>query len=128
MPKARIRPTGPMRSPVASPGADKRQAPKGAQESQPLPGFDPSYAIVEPIAPPPVAREAVAAVPPPVVETPEPVVPDRWQLLASATSRCERENPIAGLLCKERARLQYCEGYWGTAPQCPASAASSNTR
>jgi len=111
--------------PSALPVAEKRPTPKPVQQNLPLPGFDPSYVIVEPTAPP-VARE-VAAVPP-VVEMPEPVVPDRWQLLASAMSRCERENPIGGFLCKERARLQYCEGHWGSAPQCPASVASSNTR
>ncbi len=105
------------------------QEPKQPREVQPLPAYEASYAIAAPVAPPASASDAVAAPPPPlVVETPEPVAPDRWQLLASATSRCERENPIAGLLCKERARLQYCEGYWGTAPQCPGSVANNNTR
>jgi hypothetical protein len=56
------------------------------------------------------------------------VAPDRWAQLSSALSRCERENLIAGLVCKERARLQYCEGEWGTLPQCPAAVASLNTR
>ena len=54
--------------------------------------------------------------------------PDRWQLLASALSRCERENAVVGLFCKERARLQYCDGQWGAAPQCPVGVASNNTR
>ena len=43
-------------------------------------------------------------------------------------SRCERENLLAGFVCKERARLQYCEGHWGEAPQCPSGALSNNTR
>jgi hypothetical protein len=114
-------------SSAATVPADKRPVRESKKEIQPLPAFDPSYTIAEPIAPPPSAAEAVV-VPPPVVAEPEPAAPDRWQLLASATSRCEREGLIAGLLCKERARLQYCEGYWGTVPQCTASAASSNTR
>ena len=53
---------------------------------------------------------------------------DRWQQLVSAQLRCERENVIAGFVCKERARLQYCEGEWGAAPQCPVAVLSLNTR
>ena len=74
---------------------------------------------------PPAAVAPVAAAP---AALPEPMAPDRWQQLASALSSCERENVIAGLVCKERARLQYCEGEWGAAPQCPAAVASLNTR
>jgi hypothetical protein len=74
---------------------------------------------------PAVAPLAVAAAPAALAE---PVAPDRWAQLSSALSRCERENLIAGLVCKERARLQYCEGEWGTLPQCPAAVASLNTR
>ena len=70
-----------------------------------------------------------AAVPAPqeVRDAPEPV-PDRQQLLAAALSRCERENAVVGLFCKERARLQYCDGQWGATPQCPVGVASNNTR
>ena len=83
------------------------------------------------------ARNVSAAAPPPAVDPaavvaaealPEPVVPDRWQQLASALSRCERENVITGLICKERVRIQYCDGEWGAAPQCPAAVVSLNTR
>ena len=56
----------------------------------------------------------------------EPAAPDRWEQLASAQSSCDRENVIAGLVCKERVRLQFCEGEWGVAPQCPM--AMLNTR
>jgi len=48
--------------------------------------------------------------------------------LTAAMSRCERENVLVGVVCKERARLQYCEGHWGDAPQCPSSGPSNNTR
>jgi hypothetical protein len=72
---------------------------------------------------------AIAAVPAPaeVQQAPEPL-PDRQQSLAAALSSCERENAIVGLFCKERARLQYCDGQWGAAPQCPVGVASNNTR
>ena len=70
---------------------------------------------------------AAAPVPAEVKPVPEPV-PDRLQLLAAALSNCERENAVAGLFCKERARLQFCDGQWGAAPQCPVGVASNNTR
>jgi hypothetical protein len=59
---------------------------------------------------------------------PEPIAPDRFAQFAAALARCEGENVIAALVCKERARLQYCEGEWGVAAQCPAAMASLNTR
>ena len=72
-----------------------------------------------------VADTGAAATAP---ETQAPPTPDRLQLLAAAVARCERENVLVGLFCKERARLQYCEGQWGDAPQCPSVALSKNTR
>ena len=76
-----------------------------------------------------VTGETVAALPAvPVMQTQEPSTPDRWQLLTAAMSRCERENVLVGVVCKERARLQYCESHWGDAPQCPSSGPSNNTR
>ena len=75
--------------------------------------------------PTPLAAMPVAAAPATLAE---PLSPNRWQQLAAALFLCERENVIAGLVCKERARLQYCEGEWGAAPQCPAAVLSLNTR
>jgi hypothetical protein len=81
--------------------------------------------------PMPVQDGGMAAAPAPapqeVRDAPEPVA-DRQQLLAAAFSRCERENAVVGLFCKERARLQYCDGQWGAAPLCPVGVASNNTR
>jgi hypothetical protein len=53
--------------------------------------------------------------PPPVKETP----PDRWQLLADALVKCENETFLANVICVQRARWQYCDGYWGKVAQCP---------
>jgi len=53
---------------------------------------------------------------------------DRQQVMAAALSRCERENFLAGFLCKERARLQFCDGQWGEVPQCPSGVRSDNVR
>ncbi len=75
------------------------------------------------VAPVPVAARLVATPP-----LPESIAADRLQQFASALGRCELENVIVGLVCKERARLQYCEGAWGAAPECPVAIVSLNTR
>ena len=76
--------------------------------------------------PAPAAAPVPVAVATPAL--PESMAPDRVAQRAFALARCERENVIAGLVCKERARLQYCEGDWGVAPECAAAVASLNTR
>jgi hypothetical protein len=75
----------------------------------------------DPVAEP--APEPVATVIEPVAMAPaaklEPVVTDRWQLLAQEVARCG--GGLGGLLCGERARWQYCDGYWGKVAQCPGA-------
>jgi hypothetical protein len=58
----------------------------------------------------------------------EPAVPDRWQSMNEALARCSRENFLAGIVCGERARLQYCDGFWGQVPQCRGASRSENAR
>jgi hypothetical protein len=79
---------------------------------------------------PVAAVAAMRAVPVAVAAPPsaEPTAPDRFEQLAFALGRCEHENVIVGLVCKERARIQYCEGEWGVQPQCPVAVVSLNTR
>jgi hypothetical protein len=55
------------------------------------------------------------------VAAPEPVVPDRWQLLSDAIARCASEGPLGELICVQRARWQHCDGYWGKVAQCPGA-------
>jgi len=76
---------------------------------------DPPEAVVTP--PPP---EIIAAAPPP---PPRPV-PDRWQNMREALVQCDREGVIGGLICGQRVRIQYCEGYWGKVAQCPGAVAT----
>lgn len=75
-----------------------------------------------------LATPAVMAVAATSPAASQPQDSERWQQFLSALSRCERENVITGLVCKERARLQYCDGEWGGSPQCPVAVASLNTR
>ena len=53
---------------------------------------------------------------------------DRRQVMAAALSRCERENFLAGFVCKERAWLKFCDGQWGEEPQCPSGVRANNAR
>jgi len=62
-------------------------------------------------APAPVV---VAAAPPPVVRP-----PDQMQLLAQAFAQCPTDGLLARMVCEQKARVQYCDGYWGQAPLCP---------
>ena len=50
----------------------------------------------------------------------EAPAPDRWQVMADQVARCGRESFLAGVICEQRVRLKYCEGYWGVAAQCPS--------
>jgi len=70
-------------------------------------------------------------VPPKVVQAPTPVhraaapaaarAVDRWQRLDDELARCTREDFITRVICGQRVRFRYCDGYWGKVPQCPGN-------
>jgi hypothetical protein len=123
---AQIEWTVPPVSPVRSPGALSGRKPvRDTRTPDPMPLTIDSRSLNDEPKSEPVAQTVAAL---PVIEPLAPPTPDRWQVLASAMSRCERESLLAGFLCKERARLQFCEGHWGEAPQCPSGALSNNSR
>jgi hypothetical protein len=66
------------------------------------------------VAPPP---EPEKPVPVPAPPPPRPV-PDRWQNMRDALAECDRLGIFDGLICGQRVRIQYCEGYWGKVSQC----------
>ena len=72
------------------------------------------------VAPPPEPL-VIAAAPPP---TPARPIPDRWQNMREALAQCDREGVFGGLVCGQRVRIQYCEGYWGKVAQCQGAAAT----
>jgi hypothetical protein len=57
-----------------------------------------------------------------------PVVPDRWEAMNAALASCSGQNFLAGLVCSERARLQYCDGFWGAVPQCRGATRADDAR
>jgi hypothetical protein len=71
-----------------------------------------------------VIVESVQAGPPPTLASnaiaPVPTVRERWAGMNAALAACSQENFIAGVLCTERVRLEYCDGFWGQVPQCRA--------
>lgn len=48
---------------------------------------------------------------------------DHWRRMDDALSRCTREDFITRVVCGQRVRFRYCDGYWGRATQCPANPA-----
>jgi hypothetical protein len=54
---------------------------------------------------------------PAVVPLPQP---DRWELMRQAYEVCAKESLFDRLACNARVGQQYCKGYWGQVPQCPA--------
>lgn len=138
---AKVEPAAPPTVPAAAPATAKSEptvnetkvvpvAPKAAPRApKPAPAPSPTTALPEDAV---VSREAstpprpVAASTPPVdapVPAPAaaPLRPDRLQELDSALAGCARENFFGRVVCEQRARLQYCNGYWGKVAQCPDS-------
>jgi len=68
------------------------------------------------------APEPAEAVPPPApAPAPGPPVRDRWETMNAALAACSSETLLAGVMCTEHVRYQYCEGFWGQVPQCRAA-------
>ncbi|MEO8344815.1 MAG: hypothetical protein ABI607_03885 [Betaproteobacteria bacterium] len=57
--------------------------------------------------------------PQPLPAPPPPPVPDRWQNMHDAIAQCDREGVFSGIICGQKVRIQYCEGYWGKVDICP---------
>jgi hypothetical protein len=99
--------------------AQKRVAPAPAALGAPVDRFP---AATEPVV---VAPVAAADLVPPAREAP---APDRWQVMADQIARCGREGFLAGVVCEQRVRLKYCEGYWGVAAQCASGIPNDHGR
>lgn len=78
------------------------------------------FAAATPAAASPVSTPEIVS---PVREAP---APDRWQVMADQIARCGRDGFLAGVICEQRVRLKYCEGYWGQVAQCPSSIANDH--
>jgi hypothetical protein len=80
---------------------------------------NPAPKAVSPAPEAPAEVEIVKAQPAPAPPVPQPPVRvDPWQQMSQAIGRCPAEF-LGRVVCEQKVRLQYCEGQWGKAPQCP---------
>ena len=73
-------------------------------------------------------KPAIAAPSPTAAPAPAPPVPDRWETMNAALAACSRETLLGGVMCTERVRYQFCEGFWGQVPQCRAATRPGSSR
>jgi hypothetical protein len=77
--------------------------------------------VVPPMMPLPIEIAAPAAQPLPApVAAAKPPPPDRRARVKNAFAQCASDDVLQQAFCEQRARIDLCEGLWGTAPQCPA--------
>jgi hypothetical protein len=131
-PSATMQPANPEPGATAESTADPAIAPivqpAGIEpESVPHPAAKPKRIRAkdaQPVVPPPVveSQPVTLSTPPPasapVVKAPA-APPDRRALLRTAIGKCDGET-LEKAFCEQRARLDLCDGLWGTVPQCPA--------
>jgi hypothetical protein len=102
-----------------------RAAPKHAVATPPVASAAPADRF-------PNAAPSVVLAPAPIPEAVSPVreapAPDRWQVMADQIVRCGRDGFFAGVMCEQRVRLKYCDGYWGQVAQCPSGIPNDHGR
>jgi hypothetical protein len=69
-------------------------------------------------SPQPKARSAAPAAGPPAAPAASPGA-EHWTRMNEELSRCSNDSVIPRIQCERRIRARYCEGYWGTVPECP---------
>ena len=92
-----------------------------AAPAQPATRAPPVPSTATPATPPPPIVAQPAA-PPASVTASTPV--DRWARFAEELHRCTSESFLSRVVCDQRVRLRYCDGYWGKVPQCPGGVAN----
>ena len=127
-PVAAAQPTGDAVEPGKSPSsiAPRSDAKAAPPRPAPVPKDARSSAIIPttpppPAAPAPVPRSAAAGSGTPEVTPP---VQDRWVQMGDELRRCQREAFLSRVVCDQRVRLRFCDGYWGKVTQCPGGVAN----
>ncbi len=117
--------TAPQASDITAPGEDAKPVvakPRSAPRSVKAPVAAVGPPAPEPSLEPPPAPVVVAVAPAP----PAPRPLDRMQLLAQAFAQCPQESLLPRMICEQRARIQYCDGYWGRSSLCPNGVPEGN--
>lgn len=127
-PASSAQPAGDAVEPGKSPsGTAPKSEPKAVPpKAAPVPKEARPPAIAPPTQPPPAAP---APVPRPAAVgsgTPDvtPPVQDRWVQMGDELRRCQREDFLSRVVCDQRVRLRFCDGYWGKVAQCPGGIAN----
>lgn len=105
--------------PAAKPAAKVISAPKSvakeSSERKPV-----ATLSNEPIAVEAPRQAVVMAAPSEPAITARPRL-DRWERMEIAVRGCGGEELIGRIICEQKLRLEYCDGQWGQAAQCPGS-------
>ena len=109
----------PPRADVAPPPAEPmRAAPRPTAPAAPRsssPPSPPSKVAAPPTAPPSTPAPAPAPAPAPV----QVASAERFAQMREEMSRCSSGSLIPKIQCEQRIRARYCDGYWGSVPDCP---------
>ena len=105
-------------------GPDRRANPRRERPSRAVDSADQKVALgpAAPAAPsvgPTLASQAPVAI--------AEVTRTRWQSMDDAMAAC-RGGFFDRLLCRQKARIAFCDGYWGRVPECATAAATEETR
>lgn len=109
---------------VVTPPAVAATRPAGRARTA-VPEAPPATMEARPVAPPVAAPETASA----PVRRPTATAAsgatraqprqDRWERMAGAMQACSTEEFLGRVICEQKVRLEYCEGYWGQVAQCP---------
>ena len=113
--KAATAAAGAAGTPQATPGGAASKA--GAAAAKVDPAAAAKTATPSPVAAPAPAtppRQTAAAATTPATHV------DHWEQMRQAYEVCNRESLFDRLACNQRVGQQFCKGYWGLVPQCPA--------
>jgi len=101
--------------PVAEPA---RVAPRPAAPAAPRPSSPPPKVATPAPAPPVAPAPALAPAPVQVASA------ERFVQMREEMSRCSTGSLIPKIQCEQRIRARYCDGYWGSVPDCPTGGRS----
>ena len=111
-------------SPPPMPAAEPPRAAAPAPATRPAPAATPApapkvAAAPQKSAPPPPAAAPAAVAPAAVAPPAQVAAADRWSQMRDEMGRCSSSSVIPRIQCERRIRAHYCDGYWGTVPDCP---------
>jgi hypothetical protein len=121
-------PRWPSRPRPSSPRVHRLRAPPSeAPAAAPRPAPGATASAGDPRAPRPRPQRRLLSLPAaPPRRLPRSRSADVWTQMRDEMARCSSSSVIPRIQCERRIRARYCEGYWGTVPECrPATGARS---